>query len=177
MKRLLIIVTLAFFPVCVAADGGVDDAKSPSNVGGMRGDQQAEAVIRELYAQFETEWNRHDGEAMAAMWTIDGDHIEPDGTVAKGRHEVGALLVKMHATVFKESKLALEITDVWFLTQDVALIDGDYTASGLKFPDGTPIETREGHVTAVLMKERGKWWIAASRLSIPIKLPYKGNEG
>jgi len=173
MKRLLIVAALALIPVCAAADGAVDDAKSPSNVGGMRGDQEAEALIRKLYGQFQAEWNKHDGKALSDMWTIDGDHVEPDGTVAKGRHEVEALLSKQHGSIFKESKLDLQINDVWFLTRDMALVDGDYTLSGAVLPDGTAIPAREGHVTSVLMKERGTWWIAASRLMIPTRLPYK----
>lgn len=173
MKPLLFAAVLALLPAYAAAGTAVDDAKSPSNVGGMRGDQKAEAVIRELYDQFEAAWNRHDPKAIAAMWTIDGDHVEPDGTVAKGRDQVEALMVKQHETIFKDTTLGLTINDVWFVTANVALVDGDYEVTGAKLPDGTPIPARKGHVTAILLRERGDWSIAASRLMIPTQLPYK----
>ena len=104
---------------------------------------------------------------------LDGDHREPDGTMYKGRDEVLALFRKQHGSFFKDTTLALDIDDVWFITANVALIDGTYTLSGAKLPDGTALPPRKGHLTAVFLKEQGRWWIEASRLMIPTALPYK----
>ncbi|HJW74728.1 MAG TPA: hypothetical protein VJ787_03525, partial [Thermoleophilia bacterium] len=69
--------------------------------------------------------------------------------------------------------LALSIVDVWFITSEVVLVDGRYVLSGARTPDGKDLPTRNGQLTAVLLKEKDRWWITASRLMIPTALPYK----
>ncbi len=140
---------------------------------GTTRDVANESEIREVYKQFTDAWNRHDVDAMANEWAIDGDHIEPDGTVAKSREEVRALLRAQHSGVFKDTKLELSVRTVWFVRGDVALIDGNYLISGVHDLEGNEIPPRGGHLTSLLIQEKGKWWIAASRLMIPMKLPYK----
>ena len=133
---------------------------------------KSQTSIRKLYSEFEQEWNSHDVAKMAAHWAIDGDHVEPDGTMAKGRDEVTALLTKQHASVFKNSTLKLTVRSVWIMAETVALVDGTYELSGAVLPDGTPVPTRKGMLTSVLLLDK-TWQIAASRLMIPTVLPYK----
>jgi uncharacterized protein (TIGR02246 family) len=155
------------------AAGGRVEATSPSNEGGLAGDVANERIVRELYDGFVAAWNRHDVEALAAMWAIDGDHFEPDGTVAKGRDAVRALLGREHGSVFAKTRLTLSVADVWFVSEEVALVDGGYEIHGIRTLDGAELPARRGHLTSVLIREQGKWWIAASRLMIPTELPYK----
>lgn len=151
----------------LVADAGAFGVASPS------ADVEAEKVIRALYADFVKMWNEHDAEAMGAKWALDGDHVEPDGTVAKGRHEVKELLAKQHASVFAKTTLTLEISSVWFVSANVALIDGTYAVSGIQDLEGNPIPPRAGRLSSLLIQEKDDWWIAASRLMIPTSLPYK----
>ena len=168
MKRLsLAVASLAVALVLPAL------ATAQSNVASIQYDQKEEKKIRELYNVFEDAWNAHTIDRMAEQWALDGDHREPDGHLAKGREEVRALFKKQHETVFKTTVLDLSITSVWFITADVALIDGDYSVVGVVTPDGKEIPARQGHLTAVLLKEDDSWAIAASRLMIPTTLPYK----
>lgn len=132
-----------------------------------------EKLIRSLYEDFETGWNTHQPDRMADMWAIDGDHQEPDGHIAKGREEVRELFTKQHKSIFGQTTLDLTIDSVWFITRAVALIDGKYSISGIVGPDGTAIPQRRGHLTSILMLEKSRWSIAASRLMIPTQLPYK----
>lgn len=148
-------------------------ATAQSNVGGAVTDVKNEKVVRETYQRFVEAWNRHDFEALANMYSIDGDHIEPDGDHADGRADVGLLLKRQHEGVFKKTHLMLNIADIWFITREVALVDGGYAISGIQTPDGKEIPERRGHLTAVLLFEDGKWWIVASRLMAPTELPYK----
>jgi uncharacterized protein (TIGR02246 family) len=141
--------------------------------GGTAADVKSTQQIRDLYTEFVNAWNKHDVATMSARWAIDGDQVEPDGQVAKGRDEVTALLTKQHSTVFKNTKLTLTVKSVWMISDTVALVDGTYELEGAVLPDGTAIPTRKGLLTSVLLKERDKWSIAASRLMIPTALPYK----
>jgi uncharacterized protein (TIGR02246 family) len=147
--------------------------RAQSNEGGMAQDRVEEKKIRESFGVMTKAWNSHDTVAMGALWAIDGDHHEPDGAVAKGRDAVTVLFKRQHEAVFKHSKLDLSIADVWFVSETVALVDGGYEVSGARLPDGTPIPSRRGHLTAVLLRERDKWNIVASRLMVPTELPYK----
>ncbi len=148
-------------------------AERMSNVGGASTDLENEKVIRKLYADFAAAWNKHDVAALTKMWALDGDLLEPDGTSAKGRSAIADHLQQQHDTVFKQTTLALTIADVWFISDSVALVDGGYGISGIRTREGTELPKRSGHLTAILIKEDGTWWIAASRLMVPTTLPYK----
>lgn len=150
-----------------------------SNVGGIKSDIRNETAVRKLYADFATAWNKHDAAALSKMWAIDGDHMDPDGRRARGRDEVTALMKANHETMFKDTVLDLTIDGVWFITGDiatgdVAMVDGTYQLSGIKDPQDNQLPTRSGHLTSVLIKQHGgKWEIVASRLMIPVPLPWR----
>jgi uncharacterized protein (TIGR02246 family) len=149
-------------------------AAAQSNEGGIASDIANEKAVRALYGQFVLAWNRHDWQALADMWTIDGDHMEPDGAIAKGRDSIAAAFKRGHdGGPFAHTQLQLSLADVWFVSGDVALVDGGYAISGIRTPEGTELPERRGHLTSVLLKEHGKWYITASRLMIPTELPYK----
>jgi uncharacterized protein (TIGR02246 family) len=148
-------------------------AWSQSNEGGIATDQANEKLVRKLYDEFADAWNRHDVPSMVGMWTIDGDHLEPDGTRAKGRETVKKLFERQHDTVFKASTLDINLEDVWFVGGEMAVIDGNYELKGARLPNGAELPARRGHLTSVLLHENGRWWIAANRLMIPTQLPYK----
>jgi uncharacterized protein (TIGR02246 family) len=169
MRQLLIVVTLT----CLAATAVAQTPGAKSDAGRLKSDVVNEEVIRKLYNQFVAAWNKHDPKAMAAMWVEDGDDVEPDGNVAKGRGDVEKLLAMEHASVMKNTKLTLTIDSVWFITGNVALVDGTYEVAGIIAPDGKQLPPRKGRLSSIWLQERGKWWIAASRLMIPEKLPWR----
>ena len=150
--------------------------KEIPGVGGPRTDIENEAAIRKLYAEYTAAWNRHDAKAMASFWTIDGDYMEPDGRHAKGQTEVEKLFTQEQQTVFKDSTLALTIETVWFVTADVAMVDGKYDLSGVRDLEGKQLPTRSGHLTAILLREDGSWKVAAGRAMIPVPLVYRDEE-
>lgn len=168
-----LVVSLGLLAVTGLAPVAVQDAQAFGLGGGTAADVASEKAIRDLYTDFVMAWNKHDVKAISSRWAIDGDHVEPDGTIAKSRDEVTVLLTKQHDGVFKDSKLTLAVRDVWMISDTVALVDGTYELAGAKLPDGTPVPTRKGLLTSVLIKEKSTWSIAASRLMIPTSLPYK----
>ena len=144
-----------------------------SNEGGISSDLKNEKLVRQVYEELIDAWNRHDVGAVSKLWAIDGDHLEPDGTRAKGRDAVTKLFRHQHDTVFKESVLDMNLQDVWFHGDGLAIVDGTYELKGAKLPTGADIPPRRGHFTSVLILEDGRWQVAASRLMIPTQLPYK----
>lgn len=83
------------------------------------------------------------------------------------------LLTKQHESVFKSTILDLTIKSVWFVTGNVALVDGSYSLAGILDPEGNQLPAREGDLTSILIFEKDRWWIAASRLMIPAPLPWR----
>ncbi|MBI5505285.1 MAG: SgcJ/EcaC family oxidoreductase [Deltaproteobacteria bacterium] len=132
-----------------------------------------EKLVRKLYETFVNEWNAHRVNDMADLWAIDGDHVDPDGRMVKGRDEVRALFTKQHEVVFAKTKLTLTVASVWFVSEDIALVDGTYAITGIVDPKGNEIAERKGLLTSILLKEKGNWLIEASRLMIPAPLPWR----
>ena len=171
MKKMLMIAALVGLAGIAAAQAPTPTPRP--GAGGPRTDLQHDTEIRQLFREFVSAWNRHDAKAMAAMWTIDGDHMEPDGKHPRGRDEVGKLFEKEQATVFKNSKLSLDVNTVWFITASVALVDADYTLENVVDQEGKPVPTRKGHLTSVLLHENENWRVAASRAMIPVPLVWR----
>ena len=174
----LALVLAIVVPAAAATTQDGDQAKRGEvrAVGGPKSDLENEAAIRKLYAQYTAAWNQHDPKTMVSFWTLDGDYMEPDGHLAKGKVDVEKLFTQEQQTVFKDSTLALTIETVWFITEDVAMVDGKYDLSGVRDLEGKQLPTRTGHLTAVLMREDGTWKVAAGRAMIPVALVYKEKE-
>jgi len=62
---------------------------------------------------------------------------------------------------------------VWFVTADVALVDGTYVVLNAHDPNGQQLPPRKGLVSSVVIREEGTWLVAASRSMIPIPLPWR----
>ena len=169
MKQLLIVAGHA----CIAMTAAAQAPAPKSDAGRLKSDVMNEDAIRKLYGQFVAAWNRHDPKAMAAMWVEDGDDVEPDATVAKGRDDIQKLFTMEHNTVMKNTTLTLTVESVWFIAANVALVDGTYELTGVVAPDGKQLPPRKGRLSSILLQERDHWWIAASRLMIPEKLPWR----
>jgi uncharacterized protein (TIGR02246 family) len=171
MQRILMMAAV----LCVAGTVAAQTAtpKARPGAGGPRSDLANDDAIRKSYGEFVAAWNAHDPHKMAAMFAIDGDIMEPDGATAKGRQEVEKHYAEEHAVAFKNTELKLTVDSVWFVSGDVALVDGTYLVVGAVDPNGQPLPPRKGMLTSVLIKEDGAWHIAASRSMIPIPLPWR----
>lgn len=169
MNKLLLVAVLTCGALIAARDAVAKEAHPAS----PKSDIENDKIIRALYADFTKAWNQHDVPAMARAWVDDGDHVEPDGHVAKGRGQIEKLLMLQHSTVFKTSQLTLSIEQIWFITSDVALVDGTYEVAGVRNPEGKDVGARSGRLTSTFLKEGGRWHIAADRLMIPASLPWR----
>jgi len=154
MKRSLLIAVLLSAPAILWAWGYKETKRD-------------EAPIRMGYTAFGTAWNKNDAHALSMAWAEDGDHVDPDGHVVKGRKEIEKLLAEQHATVFKGSHLALKIDPIFYIKHDVALVDGSYEVSGAHDKDGKTLPPLKGLFTDVWANNSGRWEIIASRAMIP----------
>src|ERR1051325_9222268 len=93
MKKVLAVAALLLAASPSFGQAAKEKAAAGKSTGASpKEDIKSELDIRKLYEEFQANWNKHDAKALAKHWSVDGDHVDPDGRVAKGRPEVEKLL-------------------------------------------------------------------------------------
>ena len=115
-----------------------------------------EAEIRLLEASYDQAWQRADVEALVACLTEDAVVINPREEVSRGRDEIGAMLSQFLATEARGSKHVSKIVRVEFVTDDVAVADGEARI------EVGPATIRHSF-TDVLVRAASEWKIAHTR--------------
>jgi uncharacterized protein (TIGR02246 family) len=129
--------------------------------------------VRKSCGAFVIGWNSHDPKAMAAVFTEDGDAINPMGQHAAGRAELEKMFTAEQTGKGPMRDSTVEVKDepIRFLTADVAVSDAEVVLTGAYGPDGSKAGPIGVHVTNVWKKVDGKWWIEASRPYIKMAPP------
>jgi len=79
-----------------------------------------ETAIRDLYQRLLDAWGRIDGQAYAAQFTDDADHVVFEGTHTKGRQEIASPHQQLFDRWLKGTRLTSRIESVMFLSPEVA---------------------------------------------------------
>jgi uncharacterized protein (TIGR02246 family) len=117
------------------------------------------AAVRALYEQLMNAWNQGSGEAFAAGFGEDGDLIAFDGTHFKGRSEIVPFHQGLFDTHLKGTRLVGTVTDVRFLSPDVALMHA--VGGTIMRGKSTPAPERDSAQTLVAIRKRDEWRLAA----------------
>ncbi len=128
--------------------------------GGSPADQKA---IRDIEAQWEAAWNRHDVAAMARNYAPDSDAINLAGEWFKGRAAFVKSLEELHSDKVKGSVWQTEQTNIKFLTPEIVIVHVYINSHGDRNPDGTAMPPRHAILTRVEAKRDGRWLIVASQ--------------
>jgi uncharacterized protein (TIGR02246 family) len=118
-------------------------------------DPQAE-VTKQAQAFVEA-FQKGDADALAAFWTTDGDYLNLDGHLLKGRKAIA----EDFARAFAESKnmsLRIEVLSLRFPTPDTAIEDG---VTSVMAPDAA-VPSRARY-TNFLVKVNGQWLLSSVR--------------
>lgn len=143
MKRIGILAVLALFAMPLFAQNAGRD----------------EAALRELWGQFESAFNQYDAQRVASLYAPDGDRINADFELARGRAEIANQYEKEFArrktdpsTVPLHARLTIRL-----LGADTAILDGEWEG----FQTGKKVR---GQFTAIAKKGPGGWQVAAGRV-------------
>lgn len=125
------------------------------------GDQRAdEDAIRALVDQQVKGWAAGDAAAYAGVFTADADYITFLGGHCVGRDAIASSYVPLFKKLLKGTQLRIDITQVRFLTADVALVHAN--ASVVKRRRRR--NRRNTRVnTSVAVRTDGRWRFAASQ--------------
>jgi uncharacterized protein (TIGR02246 family) len=135
-----------------------------------------EEAVRKTVNGFAETWNRHDMNALGALFTPDADFVNVTGTHWKGRESIlntaflhsaipadsaGVTLPKSAYGIFKTSNSTFKQIDVRFLRKDVAVAHVHNELQG----DARTKDPRHSLLVMILTKEIGRWLIAVAQNS------------
>jgi uncharacterized protein (TIGR02246 family) len=122
----------------------------------------AEAAVREVETAYDRAWLAGDVDTLMSCLTEDAVLVSPRNEVASGRDEVRQFLGAFLNGPARASTHTSRILRVSFVTDDVAIVDGEAVIEGVEESEfGAP--TVVHRFTDVLRKRNGQWAIAHIR--------------
>jgi uncharacterized protein (TIGR02246 family) len=118
-----------------------------------------EAAVRAVEAEYDRAWNTADILSIMRLVTDDVVVTNPSGETSVGREAMRRSLVALFEGAAKGSVHTSDILSVYFVTDDVALVDGAATIDGFG-ASGSPLKH---YYTDVLLQHDDGWRIAQVR--------------
>ena len=120
----------------------------------------AEELIRQTESSYDKAWKHGDIEAIMACFTNDAVLISPRGDVAIGAEQIRNLLGNFIGSEAKGSTHTSRINRISFVTDDVAVVDGEAFIEG---SEGMSESVRHHIFTDILVRSENKWLISQIR--------------
>lgn len=115
-----------------------------------------ERMIRQGAEKYCAAYDKGDLDTLISFWAPDGEYIDENGKVTRGREAIRALLAK-NRKENPASKLQLRIQSFRFLKPDVVMEEGQ---AKVTYRDGT---TDTGRFIAAQVKNEGTWLLSSVR--------------
>lgn len=90
-----------------------------------------EKAVLDMIVRFDAAWNRGDAEAVAALFSSDGEFVSPSGAITSTRPEIKKLLTGEFQQTFQGTTLTTSVDTVRFVKEDIALAKGTYKLGGI----------------------------------------------
>ncbi len=142
---------------CVGQESAVTGEVDTKAAAESKVDSPDLAAIREASQSFVVAFNQHDANAVAALWTKDGEYVDGAGRVLVGRDEISKDYQEYFAAD-PEAKIKIVIDSMRLLSSDTAIEDGRALVDPP--PAGAPGVSK---YTAVHLKVNGQWLMASVR--------------
>ena len=113
-----------------------------------------ERAIQKVLVDFVAAWNQHDMKLWSELFTDDADFVVVTAKYLKGREEIFKYHDELHKGPFKDHQMKASWQDMRFPRDDVAL-------GHVKFEPGNNKMKRTALATVVVVKQNGRWLIAA----------------
>jgi uncharacterized protein (TIGR02246 family) len=128
---------------------------------------QSEADLRKLMAVQSEAWTRGDAKAWSRDFAPDSDFVNIVGSVFEGHDQIEERHAAIFASIFKGSQVKVTVRRIFFLGDDIAVVDTVHELSGyIKLPPGVQ-NTEEGllrtRMKYVMKKNAGQWQIVAGQ--------------
>lgn len=114
-----------------------------------------EAAIRQNVKYLEEGWNTKSGALFAKPFAEDADYVVINGAYIKGRAVIEEQHSRIFATIFKDTRLKLNVKQIRFLRPDVAVVHVEGRRDS-----PTKELVQDAMITFVMTKEKQGWTIA-----------------
>jgi uncharacterized protein (TIGR02246 family) len=138
-------------PLAVAAPAAAQQPTPPQTPAPAPAPSPDEAAVRKVIADFNTAFDKADANALAALFTDDGQVVGPDGAPARGKAAIAA----QYADFFKQNpgaKIEVNTESIRFLAPGVAQEEG---ISIVHPADGS--EPFRDRYSVIYLLQNGKW--------------------
>jgi uncharacterized protein (TIGR02246 family) len=125
-----------------------------------------DAQVRQVILNYVDAWNRHDIPAFAALFTPAANYVNNSGTWWQSRNEISAGIGKIPPADFAKSSMTLDIQQVRFLSEHVAVAHGI-----LEIHNVPPEAMGPRTYTMILVQQNGAWLIDDFQNTLVRKLP------
>ena len=132
---------------------GISEMKKPDR-------QLEEARIRKTEAAYDQAWQQGDIEGVMVCFTDNAGLISPRGDVAIGKAEIRTLLSKFLGGEARSTKHTSRITRISFVTDDVAVVDGEALIEG---SENLSASDKHHSFTDILVRVGNVWYISQIR--------------
>lgn len=124
----------------------------------MRAMAANEAAIRHVVERYSNAFNRHDAQAVAALYAPNADFTNMYGGSRHGRPAIGKFYATLFAGHLKGAHRNDTVRSVRMLGPRLAVMDANWEMKNTS-PNGKPSPVRKGMLTWVMAKRAGNWYI------------------
>lgn len=122
--------------------------------------KQAEDLIRKTEIAYDDAWQLGDIEGIMQCISDNAVIVSPNGDVAIGKEEIRSLFTDFLGSIAMETKHTSRISRISFVTNDVAVVDGEATIEGSAELSASD---RKHNFTDILVRAGDRWLISQIR--------------
>lgn len=117
----------------------------------------SDAAVLDVLNRYVAAWNAGDGRKFGTTYAPEATHVTFDGTLLKGQAEITRVHSQLFDTFLRDSRIELEVDDLRFVTDDVAVL---HTSGGIVEPGDTTLSPdRRSMNTMIITRHPGNWLI------------------
>ena len=128
--------------------------------------EKDQLAIRALEEAYDSAWNAGDVTSLVAAFTPDAVVVNPMGKRAQGQAEIGRVLEAFLSGPANGSRHKSVVLGIDFITDDVALVDGEATLDGMIANDESMAAPLVHRFSDLVVKRGGAWKVAQVRAYI-----------
>jgi creatinine amidohydrolase len=155
-------------PARSSPTAGTPSSRSDLDIGTNGCTSGEERAIRRIGTGFNVAWANKDPEALASLWSIDGDIVHTDGVTSEhGRQNIHRNRAEpCRRAEFRGSRHVLSIGSIRCISRSVAVVDLKWELRDVLDSAGNTLPNAEGLSTMVVQRAGTNWLIEAYRYNV-----------